>query len=1089
MRTGCMLKARFLMAIFGFGLSSNALATDIGTSTPDLVVQTGHSVPIKGARFSPTIDWSALGFPERKGKGQILATASNDGTVKIWDTATSREVRVLRLDNGSSIGAVAISPDGTKVAAGGAAMVKIWDVATGREVFEAHDGPPYVRSIAFNADGTKLAVGDYQEARVWNVRDSRAILVVPDPAMRIAFGVDDTLVVAGAAPTLNKSIDDTPNQVAVWNTRTLSRDRSFAGTGFYVYSVAMANDGTISTWGGGLCLGKSSCPTTIRRSSTGRSFEDIEGPPLHPSGGSFCLDASLIAMGSHDGQVLLWDVEGRRTIFAAKTESFIEDVSCSPDAAKLVSGETSGRAVLWDRNQITPVQIFEGYANQIDGFAADPSSSRLMFLGRGSKKNSPLRESVLNWNTTSPKAPTYLGGFSAPLTMSENGRWLAIGKNKQTIVLIRGKEELVIDTGAPASGAKVAFDPTEQLFAVAREGTISIWDLSSGSQRGQISKRTNLLTETIAFSRDGQTLASAGGDGSVELWDVSSLRQRCVLGDARGPEHTVWSIAFSHDRRTLASAGNDRVIQLWDIEACTSIGKLVGHAGAVREITFTSNGKRIASAGWDGTVRLWDVESRVQERILSGHGWLVNNVAFINSDEILVSGGWDGTTRLWEVASGKELATIVTFRDRVNWLIATPEGYFDSTAEAADKIFWRVESTNELVPLSRYYTDFYRPGLLTELLAGKRPIPEVDVAASLGIPSLRTMLSSGPELAHVERRGDQTLICLSVPPGAALAVGIDEETRFHSRQELKVVPDDSTCKYQIDLSSIPKDQLEKLMRLANTPLPPFSTPWDGIGSDTSSATLHVLIAAVSEYPAASGFDPITFPVESARRLLEYFEGGVADGKPFKSIKLHPLLLNQEATTDGIRNALGRLVAEAGQDDVIVIYLAGHGQTDFRDEMFYFATADSYVERLSSTGYSTAMLADALREMNSRRVVLLIDSCQAGGTIEALQRVAQSRAEHAIARQALGYGDQEAVGLYVVAATLPLSYALGSTESAFASALLTALKRGKSTQNIRSIIQAIRTELPLISHQLFGGFRQTPLVAAVGLDFPIAAEPK
>lgn len=110
-----------------------------------------------------------------------------------------------------------------------------------------------------------------------------------------------------------------------------------------------------------------------------------------------------------------------------------------------------------------------------------------------------------------------------------------------------------------------------------------------------------------------------------------------------------------------------------------------------------------------------------------------------------------------------------------------------------------------------------------------------------------------------------------------------------------------------------------------------------------------------------------------------------------------------ATTDGIRQALHRIAVETREDDVLLIYFAGHGQTDFRGEMFYFATAVSAAEHLNSTGLSTAMLADALREMNARRVVLFLDSCQDGGPIEALQRVAQGRAMMAMARHHAGLG--------------------------------------------------------------------------------------
>ena len=250
-------------------------------------------------------------------------------------------------------------------------------------------------------------------------------------------------------------------------------------------------------------------------------------------------------------------------------------------------------------------------------------------------------------------------------------------------------------------------------------------------------------------------------------------------------------------------------------------------------------------------------------------------------------------------------------------------------------------------------------------------MPELDVALSLGIPSLRTMLYSASGLARIERRGSRTLICLSVPPGASIGADIANEDFLNQRQELKVVPDDPTCKNQIDLSGLSEAQLGSINRLAESPKQPFHTPWDKTYSDVSKSQLNVVLIAVGEYPKGSGFDPIAFPVQSANALLDYFNKRIVDGRPFEEIKVWPALINSAATTGRIKALLRDVALQTSGDDVVFIYLAGHGQTAFRDEMFYFASADSTTRSLSSNGLSTAALADALREMNARRVVLLI----------------------------------------------------------------------------------------------------------------------
>jgi hypoxanthine-guanine phosphoribosyltransferase len=202
------------------------------------------------------------------------------------------------------------------------------------------------------------------------------------------------------------------------------------------------------------------------------------------------------------------------------------------------------------------------------------------------------------------------------------------------------------------------------------------------------------------------------------------------------------------------------------------------------------------------------------------------------------------------------------------------------------------------------------------------------------------------------------------------------------------------------------------------------------------------------------------------------------------------LFDQAATTEEILTTLNRIAVDSRGDDVVLIYLAGHGQVDFGDEMFYFASANSLSKQMTSTGLNTAMLADVLREMNARRVILLVDACEAGGTIEAFERVAETKAAIEIVRETSEIGSRSAgIGIDIVAATMPLSFASGKRESAFSSALIDALNSGPPPLQIREVIKIIQRSLPLISAQMFEQFRQTPLVASIGLDFPILEPPK
>ncbi|KAK4166239.1 HET-R [Cladorrhinum sp. PSN259] len=217
----------------------------------------------------------------------------------------------------------------------------------------------------------------------------------------------------------------------------------------------------------------------------------------------------------------------------------------------------------------------------------------------------------------------------------------------------------------------VAFSPDGQRLASGSDDkTVKIWDPASG-QCLQTLEGRRYWVRSVTFSPDGQRLASGSGDKTVKIWDPVSGQ---CLQTLEGHSDSVRSVAFSPDSQRLASSSNDKTVKIWDIVSGQYLQTLEGHSDWVQSVAFSPDSQRLASGSNDETVKIWDPVLGKCLQTLKGHSDWVLSVAFSPDSQRLASGSNDNTVKIWDIVSGQYLQTLEGHNNSVLSVAFSPDG-------------------------------------------------------------------------------------------------------------------------------------------------------------------------------------------------------------------------------------------------------------------------------------------------------------------------------------------------------------------------------------------------------------------------------
>jgi WD40 repeat protein len=1008
--------------------------------------------------------------------GRTLAALNLDSSaVRLWDATSGRELQSVTFEKEDRIAAqnaIALSPNGSLLAAlietvkasrkgvETTLQITLWEVATGRKTQTSKIssgptqfgvGPGASASLGFSGDGAWLAMRDEASMKIWDAGTGRELKSFAPPKM--SGNQSDPSLAMFASKFLFSpdrgllSVVSEVNKINLLETSSTGTVRTLAGHSGAIIGVCFTSDGNL--------IASSGVDNQIKLwdVGTGRELKTLSGAATPISDIAFSPDGKSLSVAGHQA-VSSWElITGgvRRAVslpddYARHRQTGMQERGCrlSRDGRFVMAGSSSQPAAkVWEvatGRELPNVSLTQG--KQLGNAVLNTDGSVVALVERDNQKpGGPRAQAPAQAPTNTPSLPP--GGIAMP-DMSKIMEQMQKDPKKMQEQMKKAQEAM--KKGDMSAGIAVL----ESMGAMAPTTTpnkssnsLRILDTATGRQLQAIPQQSGFFSQmmsassimsssTLSFSPDGRILASASGFNSpITLRDVTTGQELRTLKTTSSM--SIFCIAWSADGRRLASAhygfkGNFGAanaadtfsfedltfsIKVWDTQTGTELNSLPGHNNFVNALAFSRDGRLLASGSYDSTIKLWDTASGRELHTLKGHTGSIATLDFSADSRLVVSGSDDGSARLWNAQTGELLATLVSLNKGDDWLVVTPDGLFDGSPGGWNQILWRFSpAIYDVSPVEIFFNEYYYPGLLPDILAGKKIGAVADISQKdRRQPKLSFELADA-QSASVSTRTLNVKIRVTEASAGAQDVRLFRNGSLVKLWRGDVLKGQAGATLETTIRVVAgRNQLTVYaFNRDNVKSSDATLVINGADSLKQAATLHLVAVGINHY-ANSGYN-LKYAAADARAFAEEVERQQKKLGSYGQIEI-TTLFDTDATKANLLYALKRLagspdakppsgapaalekIKAAEPEDAVVVFYAGHGTA--QDQRFYLIPHDLGYDGartgLDETGLRTILshsvsdleLEQACEGIDVGHLLMVIDACNSGQALEATEK--------------------------------------------------------------------------------------------------------